>query len=330
MKISTLTLAGVGVLAASLAWAQNAPPEPLRSGLAAQAHFRAAEKIAGEEYATAARRLCTPITGAPAGFADPHRIPPTKVFDNLWYIGTDYVGTWAVKTSAGIILIDSMNNPEDARNIIIPGVRQAGLDPAQLKYVLLSHGHFDHYGGAATLRTTTPDLRVGSSEADWALMAASPRGGTMTVGDVSIPMPAPPEKDYVVADGQKLTLGDTTLTLLLTPGHSPGTVSFIVPVTDNGVKHTVAIWGGNAAPGTVAAQKQMLASLGHFRASAKAAHVDAEAALHPPYDNGPARLAKVAARKPGEPNPYVIGEAGFERFTEWMSECIQGRIASWP
>jgi metallo-beta-lactamase class B len=292
-------LAGLFAVIAATGLAQTAAtPEPLRQGPAAQAHFAAASKIAGVDYDTAAKRLCMLRVGAPEGAAHPHRLAPVKLFDNLWYIGTDYVGTFAIKTSAGIILIDSMNNPEDAKTIVLPGLKQAGLDPAQLKYVLLSHGHFDHFGGAATIKAAVPSVRIGSSEADWNLMAKTPAGGVMKLEDVTFVIPAPPQKDYVITDGQTLTLGDETLTLLLTPGHSPGTVSFIVPVTDHGVKHTVAIWGGNAVPGPLAAQKQMRASLDHFKAAAVAAHVDAEVAIHPPYDNGPARRARAAARGP--------------------------------
>ena len=331
MKILPLTLASIFAAVAAAGFAQTSgSPEPLRQGPAAQAHFAAAGKIAGADYDTAAKRLCMLRVGAPEGAAHPHRLAPVKLFDNLWYIGTDYVGTFAIKTSAGIILIDTMNNPEDANTIVLPGLKQAGLDPAQLKYILLSHGHFDHFGGAATIKAAFPGVRIGSSDADWDLMAKTPSGGVMKLEDVSFVMPAAPKKVYVITDGQKLTLGDETLTLLLTPGHSPGTVSFIIPVTDHGVKHTVAIWGGNAVPGPLAAQKQMRASLEHFKAATAAAHVDAEAAIHPPYDNGPARLAKAAARGPKDPNPYVIGENNFARFTGWMGECIDGHIASWP
>src|SRR4029078_3992247 len=53
-----------------------------------------------------------------------------------------------------------------------------------------------------------------------------------------------PTRDMVVSDGQKLTLGDTTLTFTLTPGHTPGTVSTLIPVKDNGTAHLVAEWGG--------------------------------------------------------------------------------------
>src|SRR5262249_57673245 len=53
-----------------------------------------------------------------------------------------------------------------------------------------------------------------------------------------------PKREMLATDGQKLTLGDTTLTLYITPGHTPGTISFLIPVKDNGKPHVVALWGG--------------------------------------------------------------------------------------
>ena len=62
---------------------------------------------------------------------------------------------------------------------------------------------------------------------------------------------SPPARDLEVTDGQKLKLGDTTVTLYLTPGHTPGTVSAIIPVTWNGKPHVIAFWGGTGFPRTV-------------------------------------------------------------------------------
>src|SRR5947207_11957462 len=107
-----------------------------------------------------------------------------------------------------------------------------GEDPAQIKYVVLSHTHGDRYFGAKYLQETYK-ARVILSEADWTAMYKS-----------NEPVELRPKKDMVATDGMKLTLGDTTLTLYLTPGHTPGTVSVLVPLKDGNERHVEAVWGG--------------------------------------------------------------------------------------
>lgn len=78
-------------------------------------------------------------------------LKPTKVFDNVYCIGTVSVVAWVINTSDGLILIDSMWDNRDAK-LIEEGIKNFGLDPKNLKYIILSHGHGDHYGGANYLR----------------------------------------------------------------------------------------------------------------------------------------------------------------------------------
>ena len=151
------------------------------------------------------------------------------MFDNLYYVGMTEYSAWAVKTSDGIILLDTIYD-YSIEDEVVGGLKKLGLDPATIKYALVSHGHVDHFGGAKYLQEKF-GTKILMSAADWELIAASRNQNK-------------PTRDLVVADGQKLTLGDTTLTFTLTPGHTPGTVSTLIPVTDNGTPHLVAEWGG--------------------------------------------------------------------------------------
>ena len=98
--------------------------------------------------------------------------PPSQLFDNLYYVGKTDVGAWVLKTSDGLVLFDTLNNPDEAANIVVPGMRKLGLDPNQIKLVVLTHFHNDHTGGLPYFRAK--GLRVMVSEADWGQLGGVP------------------------------------------------------------------------------------------------------------------------------------------------------------
>jgi metallo-beta-lactamase class B len=161
---------------------------------------------------------------------------PVRVFDNLYVFPTQDVNAWAIQTSDGIIMIDATYD-YSVKDLIVDAMSKVGLDPKQIKYVVVTHGHGDHSAGVKYLQDTF-GARVLMSEADWRLLAQPARGNF-----ANAPVP---KRDMVVVDGQKLTLGDTTITMHVTPGHTLGTISLLIPVKDKGVAHTAAFWGGTS------------------------------------------------------------------------------------
>src|SRR2546425_7818539 len=91
---------------------------------------------------------------------------PSQLFDNLYYVGKTDVGAWVLKTSGGLVLFDTLNNPDEAANIVVPGLRKLGLDRDQIKLVVLTHSPNDHTGGLSYFRAK--GVRVMVSEADCA------------------------------------------------------------------------------------------------------------------------------------------------------------------
>ena len=159
---------------------------------------------------------------------------PAKVFDNLYFVGGKVHSAWALTTSEGIILIDTIY-PYNSEELIVGGMQKLGLDPRNIKYVLISHAHGDHIGGAEMLQTRY-GARVVMGGPDWDLVEKYPnRYKTMA-----------PKRDIVATDGMKITLGETTVTTWLTPGHTPGTLSYTFTVLDRGKPVNVAYSGGTA------------------------------------------------------------------------------------
>jgi glyoxylase-like metal-dependent hydrolase (beta-lactamase superfamily II) len=221
---------------------KDQPPPGGPDPMAFLAHVKNARFLAATDLA--ARNLvdCSmpPGNAAAGGGRWPTR-RPRRIFDRAVLPRNEPRRHVGDRDSDGIIQIDSLDDAEEAQRVIVGGYRKLGLDPAQMKYLILTHGHTDHFGGAKYLQETYHP-RVLMSAVDWDMVA-------------KLPPPTPREKfagvparEMDITDGQKLTLGKTTLTMYITPGHTPGTVSMLVPVTDNGRSHLLSFWGGSAIP----------------------------------------------------------------------------------
>src|SRR5262249_38710001 len=141
------------------------------------------------------------------------------------------------------------------------------------------------------------------SEPDWRLVERDTRN----------PMP---KRDMIATDGEKLTLGDTTLTLYITPGHTEGTISTLVPVKDRGQSHLAIEWGGTAlSTATPIPQLQAyVRSAVRFRDIAAGSGADVLITNHTEFDGALEKLDKLKNRKPGDPNPYVVGKETVRRY----------------
>jgi metallo-beta-lactamase class B len=157
----------VGVLVLSLATGVLANAQATRQEPpAVQSHVTAAKELAGTRYASAMARLCSPPDARPRPtFAD-LAVEPLRLFDNLYFVGLANVYAWVVDTPEGIIVLDTLNNAKDAEVTIVEGMKKLGLDPFRIKYVVISHAHADHFGGAAYLKEHY-GARVLASDASW-------------------------------------------------------------------------------------------------------------------------------------------------------------------
>ena len=252
---------------------------------------------------------------------------PAKVFDNLYYVGTQLQSMWAVTTSEGIILHDTAYDYM-IRDAVDSGFKKLGLDPKQIKYVIVAHAHTDHYLGAKYLQDTY-GARIIMSEADWNFMPKDFEEKSKTA-DARMP-----RKDMVATDGMKLTLGDTTLTLYVTPGHTPGTISTLVPVKDGNQRHLASIWGGSgvppgellmAFPTYEVATSTYAASAKRYRDIVSKAGADVYLSSHTVHDRTLNKLNALQFRNPGDPHPFVSKEAVMRHLT-LVQECAEAQAA---
>jgi metallo-beta-lactamase class B len=246
--------------------------------------------------------------------------PPGKAFDNLYFVGSTWVSSWAITTSAGIILIDAMDNDDEAQRIVEGGLKTLGLDPAEIKTIIITHGHGDHYGGANYF-VDKYNSRVVASEADWTMMETKLEFDTPLWG-------RPPKRDVSVTDGAKVTLGDTTLDIMVTPGHTMGTISPLFDVWSGSQKHRALLWGGTAfnfgkKPDRLQAY---IDSTARALKVAKQQGVDVFISNHDHYDHA---VEKLAEKKADGPNPFVLGEATVQRALTVMNECARATLALW-
>ncbi|MGZ9810218.1 MBL fold metallo-hydrolase [Pseudoroseicyclus sp. H15] len=237
---------------------------------------------------------------------------PLEVFDNVYSIGNDANNIWAFDTSEGIILLDTLRDAEEAEGFIVGNMMRMGLDPQDIKIIIISHGHGDHTGGLEYLKELT-GASVGMSEADYQL--------AMIAGDI----PERDENDFVITDGMEITLGETTLTALLTPGHTPGTVSFMIPLTWEGEEHMGSYMGGVGAPRDIATVNQWRESVDRMAYWSELMGADVIMSNHTIGDDGLTKIADMAADP--STNPYIVGhEQVLGYYSAWRN-CLSADVA---
>lgn len=314
------------------------------SAQSAESHVAAARAVAykpGEDFTWVFKQNCTQVVPPKS---PPRETPnlnakvpprsewytePAKVFDNLYYVGTQLQSIWAIKTSEGLIIHDTAYNYM-VKDAVEGGLKKLGLDPAQIKYVIVAHAHTDHYLGAKYLQDTY-HAKVIMSDADWKYMPKDFAEKDKTPGA------AMPKKDIVATDGMKLTLGDTTLTLYVTPGHTPGTISTLIPVRDGNERHLASLWGGSgvgygemvsAFPSYLESVKTYAASAKRYKEIATKAGADVYLSSHTVHDRTLDKLNALQFRNPGDPHPFVSKDA-VQRHLTLAAECAEAQVAWW-
>jgi metallo-beta-lactamase class B len=290
------------------------PPAKPDSAAVVQ-RIAALKAAAGPQWADTVRFWCE----APrANRADDPVIEPVRIFDNVYAIGSIGTVAYVIQTSAGLIMIDALS-PNELQSRLLPGFARLGLDPSQVKIILVAHGHADHFGGAGYFQQRFGS-RVYVSPPDWDLMEAPARGR----GPAPAATATAPKRDGTLEEGSPITLGDVTVRVVPVPGHTPGSVGFIFPVMDRGQKHVAALFGGSwLTPGLLSddAMGTFISSVARFKEATRNAGVDAWLQNHPlmvPFQEWVSRLG---TRSRTDLNPFVVGAAAYQMFLDVLDGC---------
>ena len=306
-------------------------PAPKRAVDPVEAAQQAAKTAAGFEHLGALARTCflppsrsEDFRDIPAPYVtDPSKAPPrtswyaepAKVFDNLYFVGGKIHSAWALVTREGIILLDTIY-PYNSEELVVGGMKKVGLDPKDIKYVVVSHAHQDHIGGAEMIQKRY-GAKVVMTEPDWQLVEKVPKRFTSMA----------PKRDIVAKDGMKLTLGESTVNIWFTPGHTDGTMSFTFQVLDRGKPLNVVYSGGTALvyewhlrDWSIRNMETYMNSQRHLAAKAKESGATVLISNHSEFDNAYNKNRMLAGRGNG-PHPYEIGAEWVQRYFAVTENC---------
>ena len=356
LKKIMLGVSVAAVMAASLASAQPpagaAPARPVKLPTKAQwdaapgvkTYVDKAYALAGsdEDLKFDAGIFCTPTGGATTperrAFGVPNSeprltpfptpdqarpMPAARLADNWYRIGDSGVGMWLFTTPQGYILFDAGNRESDITGILEPEMKKLGLDPKLIKYVVIGHYHFDHTGGLAYLQNTyKPKIIMGRD--DWPLYFKS-------FNQPNSRLTGPPAKhDIDATDGMKITVGDTTMTIIQMTGHTPGSLGAIVPVKVHGKSRNLLI----VTAGTDFHNREaFIGGYEHIWNAGIAAKVESVMQVHPNTNmNILARMKYVQGQKfvngqyPTDNHPMFYGVEKTAKYLEILRACSQARM----
>lgn len=165
--------------------------------------------------------------------------PPFKIFGNLYYVGTVPTSVHVVDTGEGLIMFDT--GYQQALYVIIDNMYRLGLNPHDIKYIFLTHGHIDHFGAARALKELTgAKLVIGKEDELYAtgeLDLSFAKELDMEFKETFTP-------DILLGDGDEIKLGNTSVLAVACPGHTQGTRSYFFNVTNGKETYRAGLHGG--------------------------------------------------------------------------------------
>jgi metallo-beta-lactamase class B len=268
-----------------------------------------------------------------------------RLFDNFYWIGNTGIGAWLITSDDGYILFDAMNSEDDARDIILPGIKKLNLDPMKIKYLVFGHNHFDHTGGGEYIQRMTGAKAIMFRD-DWDIyLRASGRGGgrggrgaagAAAAAGAEPPPPPPPapaapppkmKRDIDASDGMEITVGNkqkVTATIFSMTGHTPGSLGMVVPVMYQGRQHPILLV---TAGSDINTRAEFIGGYEHIWDMAIKMKAESVMQSHPNTNmNILARTKYVHENYPPAKNPLLYGAERTERYLNIVRNCTLARM----
>jgi metallo-beta-lactamase class B len=255
-----------------------------------------------------------------------------RMFDNFYWVGNTGIGAWIITSDDGYIVYDAMNNAADARDIIVPAMQKAGLDPKNIKYLVFGHYHGDHTGGGRYLQRISGAKAIQHwSDWDLYLQPYQAAGGRQGRGGAALTDPddrTPMTRDVEATDGMEITIGNrqkVTATLYQMTGHTPGSMAMIVPVRYQNREHPILIVTAGNAFNNINAY---IGGYEHIWDIAIKRRVESVMQAHPNTNmNLLARTKYVHDNYPPARNPLLYGAERTEKYLNIVRACSRAHMA---
>jgi metallo-beta-lactamase class B len=247
------------------------------------------------------------------------RKEPFKLFDNVHYVGFQAVSSYLITTSAGLVVIDS--GFAQTADWLLESIRKTGNDPKNVRYVLVTHSHADHYGGAARIKQES-GARVGLSAEDWTSIEEQQKGGRG--GPPALLL----QRDLILRDGESLIVGDTTFKFYFTPGHTVGATSIEFPVRDRGRTYRAVIPGGLGVQYAPNAGPAFKTSIEKLR---KLGPWDVSLGNHPFLAPKDLEIVEMELKTRGDgPHPAILGAQRTGEFFDAILKIVNEKLVAEP
>lgn len=235
------------------------------------------------------------------------RIAPFKIADRLYYVGDKKVCVHLIDTGAGLVLLDS--GFLGAEHLLIDSIWRLGFDPADVRWIIHSHGHSDHFGASGEFKKLF-GTKLAISRIDAEMLRHQ---GEAAISKTDFPYAKVPVFDRELEDGEIFEIGDIKFRFVLTPGHTAGVLSIFFEVTDQGKTYLAGMFGGAGFAAVTlpytfcnelegASAQQMLDSIDKIWDEPVVVHLG-----NHPYNNNTVQKREQQLREGG--NPFVAPES---------------------
>ncbi|WP_418714910.1 MBL fold metallo-hydrolase [Blautia hydrogenotrophica] len=249
---------------------------------------------------------------------------PFQIYGNLYYVGDSWVCVHLVDTGDGLLMFDAGNC--GAQAMLVYSIWKAGFDPADVKWIILSHGHMDHFGAANFFKRMF-GTKIYLSEPDAKMFREHPEQSMVQISGNC--MDELFEPDVEIHDGERLKFGSTEIQFYLVPGHTEGCIACFFDVTDGKERKRVGYYGGF---GFNTLQKDFLMEIGDMTFEMRRKYLnslkkvrDEEVELF--MGNHTANVDLLAKRKymqeHPDKNPFLDSQAWKEYLDEKYEELLQ-------